>query len=70
MQKISKSDRAFWTKYGIDPGVPSGNGMLEDLYEAMMRTIRAMDNDQRGHMRAKMRKGVGFAQPSSGGKPS
>jgi hypothetical protein len=69
--KLSKSDRQFWKDYGIDPGVPSGNAMTtEQLGEAMLRTVQAMDSDQKAHLRAKLSKNLRFAPKTSGGKPS
>jgi len=62
MKKLSKSDRAFWTKYGIDPGVPESNSMTtEQLGEAMLQTAQAMNADQKAHFRAKMDRSVGIA---------
>jgi hypothetical protein len=43
---------------------------MEELGEAMLRTIRAMNPDEKAHLRAKMDRSVGFAPKSSNGKPS
>jgi hypothetical protein len=71
MRKISKSDQAFWTKYGISPDAPNApRGMLlEDLYEEMMRTISAMSPDEKAHLRYEMRKSSGIPPKTADGKP-
>jgi hypothetical protein len=70
-KKLSRSDRQFWKDHGIDPGVPSNNSMTTDqLGDAMLRTVRAMDADQKAHLRAKMNRSVSIAPKSSNGKPS
>jgi hypothetical protein len=70
MRKLSKSDRAFWMKHGIDPGVPSGNAMTtEQLGEAMLQTVQAMTPDEKAILRARMWRSVGIVK-SSEGKPS
>jgi hypothetical protein len=47
-----------------------GGVLIEELGEAALRTIRAMDADQKAHLRAKMNRCVGIAPKSSNGKPS
>ena len=42
MRTLSKSDRQFWKDYGIDPGVPSSNGITtEQLGEALLQTVQS-----------------------------
>jgi hypothetical protein len=68
-KKLSKSDQAFWVKYGIDPGVPDSGGMTtEQLGEALLQTVQQMSPDEKAHLRAKMNRGVGIEPKSSGGK--
>jgi hypothetical protein len=43
---------------------------MEQLGEAMLRTVRAMPPDERAHLRAKLDKSLGFAPKTNGGKPS
>jgi hypothetical protein len=42
----------------------------EQLGEAILRTVRAMNPDQKAHLRAKLNRSVGIASKSSEGKPS
>jgi hypothetical protein len=47
-----------------------GGVTLQQLGEAMLRTIRTMTPDEKAHLRAKMNRSVGIAPKSSEGKPS
>ncbi len=70
MRTLSKSDRQFWKDYGIDPGVPSSNGMTtEQLGEALLQTVQAISPDQKAILRARILRSVGLIK-SSEGKPS
>ncbi len=51
--KLSKSDRAFWTKYGIDPGVPSGNTLTtEQLGGLLLEQVKQMTPEEKAEVRA------------------
>ena len=47
-----------------------GGVTMEQLGQAALETIRAMDADQKAHLRAKMNRSVGIAPKSSNGRPS
>ena len=69
-KKLSKSDQAFWTKYGIDPGVPSDGGMLlEQIAEIFIAQIQEMSPDEKAILRSRMLRQAGLIK-SSGGKLS
>ena len=42
----------------------------EQLMDAVLETVRAMDADQKAHLRAKMNRSVGISPKSSEGRPS
>jgi hypothetical protein len=71
MRKMSKSDQAFWTKYGISPDAPNApKGMTtEQLMDAAIKTVQQMTPDEKAILRARMLRSAGLIK-SSGGKPS
>jgi hypothetical protein len=44
--------------------------LLEEIAEILLQDIRAMDSDQKAHLRARLDRSFGFAPKTSGGKPS
>jgi len=59
----AESDRIFLLTHSV--------GMTtEQLMDAAIETVRAMDADQKAHFRAKLNRSVGISPKSSGGKPS
>ena len=60
----AESDRLFRLTH------PDNRMTTEQLMDAAIETIRAMNPDEKAHLRAKMNRGVGFAPKSSEGKPS
>jgi hypothetical protein len=60
----AESDRLFRLAH------PDDGMTTEQLMDAVLETVRAMDADQKAHLRAKMNRRVGIAPKTSGGKPS